>query len=76
MNLYQITLKDNCPFIITQYGRNSYDFEEGTMIFTAPNQVMEFEKKNENTNDNGWSVFFHTDLIRRSELGKNIEQFC
>ena len=45
------------------------------MIFTAPNQVLEFEKQNINTEDTGWSILFHPDLIRKSELGKNIDHF-
>lgn len=43
LGLYQISLKDNCPFTIVNYGRNSYDYQEGTMIFTAPNQVLEYK---------------------------------
>lgn len=75
LNLYQISLKDNCPISITNYGRNSYDFEEGTMVFVAPNQVLEFKKENVNAEDNGWSILFHPDLIRQSELAKKIDQF-
>lgn len=75
IGLYQISLKDNCSYTISNYGRNSYDFKEGSMIFTAPNQVLEFEKQNINTEDTGWSILFHPDLIRKSELGKNIDHF-
>lgn len=75
LGLYQISLKDNCPISITNYGRNSYDFEEGTMVFVAPNQVLEFKKENVNAEDNGWSIVFHPDLIRQSELGKKIDQY-
>lgn len=75
LGLYQISLKDNCPFTITNYGRNSYDFQEGTMIFTAPNQVLEYQKTNNDKTDNGWSVIFHPDLIRKSELGKKIDNY-
>tara|TARA_R110002049_G_scaffold24009_1_gene85276 strand:+ start:4815 stop:5810 length:996 start_codon:yes stop_codon:yes gene_type:complete len=75
LNLYHISLKDNCAFTISNYGRNSYDYQEGSMIFVAPNQVLEFERQNINTNDTGWSIVFHPDLIRKSELGKRIDQF-
>lgn len=73
--LYQISLKDNCPFTISNYGRKSYDFQEGTMIFTAPNQVFEFEKNENYPKDKDWTIFFHPDLIRKSELGKKIDQY-
>ena len=75
LGLYQISLKDNCPFTITNYGRNSYDFQEGTMIFTAPNQVLEYQKNDTKETDNGWSILFHPDIIRKSELGKKIDQY-
>lgn len=73
--LYHISLKDNCAFTISNYGRNTYDFEEGSMIFMAPNQIMEFKKQEVNKDDKGWSIVFHPDLIRKSELGKKIDQF-
>ncbi len=75
MGLFQISLKDNCPVHIINYGRNSYDFQEGSMVFIAPNQVLEFQKIEETETDFGWSVAFHPDLIRKSELGKKIDNF-
>lgn len=45
VGLYQISLKDNCPFTITNYGRNSYDYQEGSMVFMAPNQVLKLKNK-------------------------------
>lgn len=75
LGLYHISLKDNCSYAITNYGRNSYDYQEGSMIFIAPNQVLEFEKQNINANDTGWTIMFHPDLIRKSELSKKMEHF-
>jgi AraC family transcriptional regulator, transcriptional activator of pobA len=73
--LYQISLKDNCPFTIAKYGRNSYDHQEGTMIFTAPNQVLEYKKSEIVEVDKGWTLAFHPDLMRKSELGKKMDSF-
>lgn len=75
LGLYQIHLKDNCPFSIVNYGRNSYDYQEGTMVFTAPYQALEFKKNETNKVDTGWTLAFHPDLIRKSELGKKIENY-
>ncbi|MGY5353405.1 helix-turn-helix domain-containing protein [Wenyingzhuangia sp. IMCC45467] len=75
LGLYQISLKDSCPFTISKYGRNSYDYKEGSMVFMAPNQVVEFEKQSVNKEDTGWSILFHPDLIRKSELGNKIDQY-
>jgi len=75
IGLYQISLKDNCQFTIKNYGRNSYDYEEGTMVFTAPDQVLEFTKEGVAEEDKGWTLLFHPDLIRKSELGKRINEY-
>ncbi|MGH1339433.1 MAG: helix-turn-helix domain-containing protein [Aureispira sp.] len=73
--LYQISLKGNCPFVITKYGRNSYDFQECSLIFTAPNQILEFNKDYQTDDTHCWTLIFHPDLIRKSELGKKIEHY-
>ncbi len=75
IGLYQISFKDNCALTIVNYGRNSYDYQDGTLIFTAPNQVMEFKKADNVGVNHGWTLAFHPDLIRKSELGKKIEQY-
>ena len=58
-----------------QYGRNSYDYEEGTLTFIAPNQVTSFAGTTRNTDGGGWNILFHPDLIRKSELGKTIKEY-
>jgi AraC-like DNA-binding protein len=75
MDLYQISLKGNCPYTISKYGRNSYDFQECSLIFTAPNQVLEFNKDYDTEDGNCWTLVFHPDLIRKSELGRNIDKY-
>lgn len=76
IDLYQITLKAHFHGTL-KYGRNSYDFQEGTMIFTSPGQTLSFEGNHEeDTSEEGWVVLFHPDLIRNSELGKNIHTYA
>ncbi|MET1258916.1 helix-turn-helix domain-containing protein [Flagellimonas sp. DF-77] len=75
IDLYQVSLKGNCPFTISNYGRNSYDYEEGTMVFTAPGQVLEFEKGYRPKEKYGWTLVFHPDLLRKSELGKKMDGY-
>ncbi len=73
VNLYQIQLKlEGCGDI--RYGRNSYDYEEGTLLFFAPGQVIEYQEDfdPENVNEQEWTLAFHPDLIRKSSLGKKI----
>lgn len=69
-DLYFISLKENIKGAF-KYGRNDYDFEEGTMVFVAPGQIM---GNNRNTEPDlgGWSIFFHPNLIRKSTLANTI----
>jgi len=56
-----------------KYGKSYYDFNEGSLIFTAPNQVMSpgpgLPIKE------GWGLFFHPDLLNRTELGRKIKDY-
>ena len=74
LNVYQISLKLGIKGELL-YGRNSYDFQEGTMVFTKPNQVLKVENKKAIKGSSGWTLMFHPDLILKSELGRTIEQY-
>ena len=75
-NLYQVSLKQlGCGNLF--YGKNSYDYEEGTLVFTSPGQVSMFEGEmpaNDDT-DEGWTLAFHPDLIRKSTLSNKIDRY-
>ena len=70
-DLYFISLKRDVKGSF-KYGRNSYDYQEGNMVFIKPGQVATFSPSDEETESNGWTILFHPDLIRKCELGKNI----
>jgi len=75
-NLYQITLKQlGCGNLY--YGKNSYDYEEGTLVFTSPGQVTMFEGEmpTEDDSNAGWILAFHPDLIRKSSLADKMSQY-
>ena len=74
IDLYNISFKSGVSGSIT-YGRNSYDFQEGTIMFTSPGQIMEFDDHGEVSEHTGWTLLFHPDLIRKSELGRNIDNY-
>lgn len=75
--LYQVVFKQGgCGPL--QYGRNSYDYEEGTLIFTAPGQVVGYGEEGAEAAleaSEGWTLAFHPDLIRKSELGKQFSRY-
>lgn len=75
-NLYQITLKQmGCGNL--RYGRNSYDYEEGTLVFISPGQAITFEGEmpTDESANKGWTLAFHPDLIRKSGLADKISQY-
>lgn len=73
-DLYLISMKDGIKGTF-KYGRNSYDFEEGTMTFVSPGQVIMPEEIITEIDSRGWTILFHPDLIRKSELGRNIDNY-
>lgn len=58
-----------------RYGRNRYDFQEGTILFMKPGQVLTFEPNDDEFVDGGWTLIFHPDLIRKSELGQIMDGY-
>ena len=73
LDFYMVALKGHNGEAV--YGHNYYDFEEGTMIFMAPGQVITPVGSNTTPSNEGWSLFFHPDFIRHSDLGKKISQY-
>lgn len=72
--MYCIFLKDvKCGDI--RYGRNYYDYQEGTMVFTAPGQVMEIETDGKVYQPKGYAVVFHPDLLHGTALAKSISDY-
>lgn len=57
-----------------RYGLSNYDYEGGTLIFLAPNQVIG-ENGNNYYQPQGIALVFHPDLIVGTSLGKNIGDY-
>lgn len=56
-----------------KYGRSYYDFDEGSLMFTAPGQVMSASA--EIPFNEGWGLFFHPDLLNRTTLGRQMDRY-
>jgi AraC-like DNA-binding protein len=72
-DFYMISLKDKSCGV--EYGRNSLDFDEGVMVFSAPGQVYTTTKIIEEGDISGWMLFFHPDLIRSTHLGSQMDDY-
>jgi AraC family transcriptional activator of pobA len=71
-NFFKISYKKTLKGIIG-YGQGYYDFDEGGMVFTAPNQLISII--GDDTEYYGYSLLIHPDFIRNYPLGKNIKSY-
>lgn len=71
--IYAVFLKDiRCGTL--RYGRQKYDYQEGTVTSFAPGQVVETEM-NENVKPAARGVLFHPDIIKGTSLGQEIKSY-
>jgi AraC family transcriptional regulator, transcriptional activator of pobA len=71
---YAVLLKDvKCGDM--RYGKNLYDYQEGTLVFVAPGQVVGIETSEEIYQPKGHGVVFHPDIVKGTSLGKHIDQY-
>ena len=56
-----------------RYGRSFYDFNDGSMVFTAPGQVT--GTTTAPPPEEGWGLFFHPDLLHGTTLGKKLATY-
>jgi len=56
-----------------KYGKSYYDFNEGSLIFIAPDQLVSSDS--ETDAEEGWALFFHPDLLNTSPLGSKMNDY-
>lgn len=74
--LYAVSLKNGTECGI-HYGRRSYDFQAGSLMFLAPGQVVTpaREPDEPRPDDPSWTLLFHPDLVRGSELAGRMRSY-
>jgi AraC family transcriptional regulator, transcriptional activator of pobA len=71
---YTIFLKDvKCGDLV--YGRSTYDYQEGTLVFLAPGQIAGVNSNGETYQPKGYALIFHPDLIPGTSLGRHINDY-
>lgn len=71
MNFYKISYKTGiCD--TAKYGQNYYDFGEGGLVFTAPNQIFESPR---NQHTNGSLLLIHTDFLLSYPLARKVREY-
>lgn len=71
-NFYKISyLKDMSGQL--KYGQRFYDFEEGGLVFMAPNQVI--QSNGGHSYHSGYTLLFHPDFLLNTPLASKIKQY-
>ena len=58
-----------------KYGRQTYDYQEGTIDCFAPGQTAETNPTTDKVQVNAHGILFHPDLLRGTSLGKSIKKY-
>jgi AraC family transcriptional activator of pobA len=70
---YAVYLKDvRCGDI--KYGRDTYDYQDRTLVFVAPGQIINVSI-DEDYSPQGFALLFHPDLIHGTPLGKHMDDY-
>ncbi len=71
---YTIFLKEvNCGNL--RYGRHTYDYQEGTLVFIAPGQVVSVDNTGELYQPKGLALIFHPDLLLGTPLANRMQDY-
>ena len=74
LGLYTIFLKEvKCGDL--RYGRQYYDYQEGTLVCIAPGQTIGVEDNGETFQPKGWALAFHPDIIKGTSLGRHMNEY-
>ena len=57
------------------YGKNTYDYQEGTLVFLAPGQVAGMNSNGETYQPKGYALIFHPDLLLGTALGRHMQEY-
>lgn len=58
-----------------KYGRQTYDYQEGTIVCFAPGQTAETNPTTDKVQVKAHGILFHPDLLRGTSLGKSIKKY-
>lgn len=73
-SFYVLSIK-SCGCGELRYGRNRYDYQEDTMLFFAPNQLVGIEEGESQGENRSIGLFFHPDLLRGTYLSSKMRDY-
>ena len=57
------------------YGRSAYDYNDGSLVFVAPNQMAGANDGKVSYDTKGWILMFHPDLLRNTYLEHSMNRY-
>ena len=74
LGFYTVFLKDvKCGDL--RYGRKMYDYQEGTLVFIGPGQIVGADDNGTRVQAKGWALLFHPDLLLGTSLGRKMKDY-
>ena len=73
-SVYALFLKNgtNCT---VKYGREPYDYQEGTVVSFSPGQLIDVDMETDEIAPDVTGLMFHPDLIHRTPLSSKIKEY-
>ena len=75
MGMYVVFLKDVMCADYLKYGRQTYDYQENTLVFVAPGQVFGHPQDGSTYRAKGWVLYFSPELLRGTSLGRRMKDY-
>ena len=73
-HFYAVFLKQGQQCTIS-YGRQNYDYQDGTLVFVGPGQVVNIGNVVPDFQPSGYALLFHPELLWGTHLGNNMDNY-
>lgn len=73
-HFYAVFLKQGQQCTL-KYGRQHYDYQDGTLVFVGPGQVVNIANLDTSVKPSGYALLFHPDLLRGTNLGNGMDKY-
>lgn len=74
-NVYVVYIKDIICADSIAYGRREYDFQENTLVFVGPGQVLGHPADGTTFQAMGWCLYFSPELLRGTSLAGRMKDY-